>query len=131
MWLSFLSLLFVPNLGSLTRTRSPILDKIPTRVFSISRFLNKAFKNKNCHNSKTSNEIEMKLGPLSKLETRNMKYNNAKKFKDEVLSANYDVIVIFPIYGQFGAIQKPDSGCKIHISQLFINNDLLSNKSWE
>ena len=27
------------------------------------------------------------------------------------MSGNSDVIVIFPIYGQFGAIQNPDSGC--------------------
>ena len=32
------------------------------------------------------------------------------KFDDIVKSANCDEIVIFPIYGQSGAIQKPDSG---------------------
>ena len=26
------------------------------------------------------------------------------------MSANYDAFVIFPIYGKFGAIQKPNSG---------------------
>ena len=34
------------------------------------------------------------------------------------MSENCDVIVIFPIYGQFGAIQKPDFGltaCKTYI----------------
>ena len=29
------------------------------------------------------------------------------------MSANYDFIVIFPIYGQFGAIQKPDAGISL------------------
>ena len=33
-----------------------------------------------------------------------------KKFDDDVMSANCDVIVIFPIFDQFGAIWKPDSG---------------------
>ena len=27
------------------------------------------------------------------------------------MSANCDIIDIFPKYGQFGAIQKPDAGC--------------------
>ena len=34
----------------------------------------------------------------------------SKIFNDDFMSANYDVIVIFPIYGKFGAIQKPNSG---------------------
>ena len=35
------------------------------------------------------------------------------------MSANYDAIVIFPIYGKFGVIQKPNSGrivCKLKLS---------------
>ena len=35
------------------------------------------------------------------------------------MSANFDVITNFPIYGQFGAIQKPESGrmvCRTYIS---------------
>ena len=34
----------------------------------------------------------------------------SKKFDNDVMSENCDVIVIFSIYGQFEAIQKPDSG---------------------
>ena len=49
----------------------------------------------------------MKLGPVTKLDKR--KKNNAKKFDDNVMSENCDVFVIFPIYGQFEAIRKPDS----------------------
>ena len=47
------------------------------------------------------------------------------------MSASRDVIVIFPIYGQFEAIRKPESGrmvCKIFI---FINSNLLSYKNWK
>ena len=43
----------------------------------------------------------------------------SKKIDDEVMSVNYDVIVIFPIYGQSGGIRKPDSEriiCKTYIS---------------
>ena len=57
----------------------------------------------------------MKLRPVLKFDRRNMAMS--KKFDDDIMSANCDVIVIFPIYGQSGAIQKPDSGhmvCKIY-----------------
>ena len=36
------------------------------------------------------------------------------------MSANYDVIVIFPIYGQFGAIQKAGSGRMVR-TKTYIN----------
>ena len=50
----------------------------------------------------------MKLGPVTKLDKKNK--TTSKKFDNDVVSANCDVIVIFPIYGEFGAIRKPDSG---------------------
>ena len=50
----------------------------------------------------------MKLVPATKLDKRNK--TTSKKFSDDVMSANFDVIVIFWIYPPFGAIQKPDSG---------------------
>ena len=64
--------------------------------------------NKNCHNSRTSNHIDMKLGPLTKLNKRNT--TTLKKLHNDVTLINCDVIIIFWIYGQFGAIRKPDSG---------------------
>ena len=48
----------------------------------------------------------MKLGPVTKLDKKNK--TASKKFYDDVMLKNYDVIVIFSIYGQFGAISKPD-----------------------
>ena len=66
----------------------------------------------------------MKLGPVTKLDKA-----RPKNFDNYVMSTNCDVIVIFPIHGQFGAIRKPDSGrivCKIYI---FINSNLLSYKN--
>ena len=47
------------------------------------------------------------------------------------MPANCDVIVIFPIYGQFGAIRKPDSGHIVCKPYIFINNNLLSYKKWK
>ena len=47
------------------------------------------------------------------------------------MSANCDVIVIFPIYGQFGAIRKPVSGRIVYKIYIFTNSNLLSNKNWK
>ena len=53
----------------------------------------------------------MKLGPTTKLDkTKNI---GSKKFDNDLMSKNCDVIVIFSIYSQFGAIREPDSGCVI------------------
>ena len=49
----------------------------------------------------------MKLGPVTKLNKRNKAAS--KIFEDDVMSENCDVIVIFLIYGHFGAIRKPNS----------------------
>ena len=49
----------------------------------------------------------MKLGTVTKLDMRDK--TTSKKFDDDVMSENCDVIVIFRIFGQFGAVQKPDS----------------------
>ena len=83
----------------------------------------------NCHNYRTSDDIAMKLGSVTKLDNRNKM--TSKKINDDVRSTNCEVIVIFPTYGQFGAIWKPDSGriaCKTYI---FIRNNLLSYKIWK
>ena len=46
------------------------------------------------------------------------------------MSENYNVILIFSIYGQFGGIWKPDSGRKVSKSYVSINSNLLSFKNW-
>ena len=45
------------------------------------------------------------------------------------MSENCDVIDIFPIYGQFGAMRKPDSGRIVCKTYIFININLLSFSS--
>ena len=69
----------------------------------------------------------MKLGPITKFHKRNK--TTSKKLDDDAMLGNCDVIVIFPICGQLGAIWKPDSGrivCEIYI---FINSKLLFYKN--
>ena len=64
----------------------------------------------------------MKLRPVTKLDKTNIA--TSKKFDGDVISANCDVIVFFPIYGEFAAIRKPDSGCMVCKTYIFINNNL-------
>ena len=69
----------------------------------------------------------MKLGPVNKLDNRNK--TMSKKFDDDVMLANCDVIVIFSIYDQFGTIQKLDSGRIVCKTYIFMNSNLLSYKN--
>ena len=57
----------------------------------------------NCHNSRTSDDIEMKLGLVNKLDKASKA--TLKKVDVNVMSENCDVIVIFRIFGQFEAVQ--------------------------
>ena len=49
----------------------------------------------------------MKLGPVTKFDKRNK--TMSKHFDIDVISENCDVIAIFWIFDQFGAVQRPDS----------------------
>ena len=71
----------------------------------------------------------MKLRPVTKLDKRNK--TPFKNIDDELMSENYDVIVIFRIYGQFGAIRKPDCGRIVYKTYIFINSNVLSYKNWK
>ena len=55
-----------------------------------------------------SHDIDMKLGPVPKLDKRNMtsKKKKKKKKNDDAVLANCDANVIFPIYGIFAAISR-------------------------
>ena len=71
------------------------------------------------HNSRTIDDIGMKLGPATKVDKRNKA--TLKKIDDDVSSANFGDILIFTIYGQFGAYRKPDSRCLV----IFFNSNIL------
>ena len=69
----------------------------------------------------------MKLGPVTKLDKRNK--TRPKTFHDDVMSANRDVIIIFLIYGPFGAIRNPDSKRIVCRTYIFYKNNLLYYKN--
>ena len=45
------------------------------------------------------------------------------------MSENYDVIVNFPIFAQFGVIQKPDSGRTASKTYIFVSSNLYLTKT--
>ena len=117
---------FMLTLVFCTRTSVQILGKTQTGVFLIS---GQSLIKRNCHNSRTSDDIDMKLGPVTKLDKRNK--TTSKKFDDDVMSANIDVIAISLICCQFGAIRKPHSERIVCKTYIFINSNLLSYKNWK
>ena len=69
----------------------------------------------------------MKLRPVTKIGKRNKAL--LKKVDDDFILENYDVIVIFPMHGQFGAIRKPHFGRIVYKTYIFNISNLLSYKS--
>ena len=69
----------------------------------------------------------MKFRPVTKLDKRHTA--TSKQFDDDVMLANCDVIVGFPVYDQLGATRKPNYECMVCKICIFINNLLLSCKN--
>ena len=100
------------------------IGKNSDRGFSDLRISVQSLIKENCLNSRTSHDIDMKLGPVTKRENRNE--TTSKNFDVDVMLRNCDVIVIFRIFGQFGAVQRPDSGHRACKGYVFNNSNLLS-----
>ena len=73
-----------------------------------------------------SDDIEMKLGPVTKHDKTNKK--RVKNFENNIMSKNCDVFITFSIYDQLGAFWKRDSGCIVSKTYIFINSNLFSYK---
>ena len=60
----------------------------------------------------------MKLGPVTKLDKRNT-------VRSKKIDESCNVIVIFPIYSQFGAIPKPEPGLINNKTYVFNNSNFI------
>ena len=99
-------------------------------VISDFQISGQSFINENCLNSRTSYYIDIKLGPVTKLNKRNTA--TSKTIDDDVWSTNCDVNAFFPIYRQSEAIQKPDFGLMDYKTyKIFINSNPKSYKTWK
>ena len=104
----------MPNLVFITRRQSPDIRQKSDRGIFDFRISGQSLIKENCHNSRTSDDIDVKLGPVTKLDKR----NKTTSKDDDAMSENYDVNAIFLIYSQFGAI-----------TYVSINSNLLSYKN--
>ena len=76
--------------------QSPDIAQNSDGGISDFRISGQSLVKENCHNSRTSDNIDMKLGPLTKRNKRNK--TTLKKFDVDVMSTNYDAIVTFRIF---------------------------------
>ena len=74
---------FVPNLVFITCPSLQIIGKTKTGVFPTSVISGQSLIKRNCHNSWNSDDIDMKLGQVTKLDKRNK--TTSKRFEDDVI----------------------------------------------
>ena len=115
--------------GNPSSSRSLDIEYSSDEEISDFRISGQSLVEEHCHNSRTSNDFDMKLGPITKLDKR--KSTRSKKFDNDIISENCDVIIIFSIYGQFRAIRKPGSKRMVCKTFIFIRSNLLSYKNWK
>ena len=77
----------------------------------------------NCHSSRPKDDIDIKLRPVTKLDKKNK--TKSKEIDNDVILVDCDDIIIFSVYGQFEAIQKPVSRRIVRKTYSFINSNLL------
>ena len=106
--------------------QSPDIGQNSDRGISDSWISGQSLMKENCHNSRTSDDIDMKLGPVTKFDKRN---KSSKKIDNDVMSENRAAVTIFRIFGQFGAVRRPDSRQRVCKNYVFSNTNLLSNKN--
>ena len=113
--------------GILYSPQSSDIGQNSDREIFDSRISSQSLIQRNCRNSRTSDDVDMKLGSATKRNKKNK--ITSKIFGDDVMSENRDVIAIFLIFGQFGEIQKPDSGCIVCKTYIFINSNFYLTKT--
>ena len=71
----------------------------------------------------------MKLGPVTKIDKR--KTMMLKNFDDDVVSAYYHAIIIFPIMVHLEQSGTQIPGVRSIIFYIFINSSFLSYRNWK
>ena len=112
-------LVFSPKLH-----QSPDIGQNSNESISNFRISGQYLLKENCYKSRTTDNIDMKLGPVTKFGKG--RKTTSRKFYNDFMSANCNVIVIYPIYAQFGAIHKLDSRRRVCKTYIFINSNFLS-----
>ena len=117
----------MPQLVSLTCSSLQISDKTQTRGFPISSFPVTLIINRSCRKSTTSDDTDMKLGPVTKIEKR-----NTATSKELTVTSCRQIMTpasLVLIHGWFGTLGNLDYGGIDYNSYIFINSSLLYYKN--
>ena len=109
--------------------QSPNIGQNSDRDISNFRISGQSLIKGNYPNPRTSDDIDMKFRPVTKIDKTNK--ITSKNFDHDVMLINCYVIVIFSIYSQFGAIQKPVSKCIVCKTNIFNKSNLFPFKNWK
>ena len=106
----------MPNLVSLTRPTLHILGKLRRGYFRYPDFWSiQKIEKKNSHNSISKDDIDMNLGPVTKLDKRNK--TTSKKTSDDVMYSNCIVIRFFRFISNLEL-----SGSRIRVSSRILTS---------
>ena len=113
--------------GLPTSPQSPDIGQKSDGRISDFQISGQPFIEENCH-SRTSNDIDVKLGPVTKLDKKARQYQKVWRW---CYIGICEAIVIFWIYDQFEVIRKSESGRIVCETYIFINSNFLSYKNWK
>ena len=81
--------------------QSPNIRQVSDGVISNLQISSQPIIEENCHNSRTSNDIDVKLGPVTKLEKKNTAIS--KKYDDGVIS---EFVTLLSFFGFMANLQQ-------------------------
>ena len=91
----------MPNLVSLTHPSLQILGK--TQIISNFQISGESFINKNCRNSRTNHDIDMIVGPVTKLYKRNI------TVKKSIMMSCQQIVTSLPFFWFITTLHPPQS----------------------
>ena len=94
----------MPNLISLTCPCLQTLGKISGRDISYLRISSQSLVKENWYNSRTSDDVDMKLGPVNKLDKR-----NKTTFKKMTMTLCQKIVTSLPFFGFMADLEESGS----------------------
>ena len=110
--------------GTSNLPQSPDIGKNSDRIISNFRISDQSLINRNCHNSRTSDNIDMKLEPVTKLDKRNKSFEKFWRWSH---------VWKFWCHCHFFNLRPIWNNPKAGFSRpyILVNSNLLSYKNWK
>ena len=107
------------NVVAITCLNLQVFEKNSDKGIPISEFLVKFFLNKNCQNSRASNDVDMKLGPVNKLNKR-----KTATLKN-LMTTSCQQIMTSPSFLQFMADLEHSRSRILHARSIYLTFSLI------